>query len=239
MSDVLSAINSSWRALATSRQGQATLNRWQAAEPALAQFADLEELAAAARGMSGVGTDLDDRDEIQRVLYRLAKHDADAQLAALWLAAPALRRAAGAYVGLWSFDEAGAIAVSAALDRIVRFPHETLRPAACTVQWVRRALGRAAMFARRDRSEVRRAEIEIEASDEPVTHAADELLALVDGALRAGYLRAEEAQLIIDHRIAGTRTASIAADLGCPAGTVRQRRNRAEAQLATWARQAA
>ena len=106
------ASSSSWRALATSRQGQVTLNRWRAAEPALAQFTDLEELAAAARGMSGVGTDLDDRDEVQRVLYRLAKHDPDAQLAALWLLAPALRRAAGTYVGMWSFDEAGAIAES-------------------------------------------------------------------------------------------------------------------------------
>lgn len=239
MSDVLSAIEAGWRGLATRREGHATLARWRKAEPALARFADLEQLGTAARGMAGSGPALDDRDEIQRALYRLANDDSDAQLAALWLVAPALRRAAGGYVGIWTFDEASAIAVSAALDRIVRFPHDSLRPAVCTVRWARRALGREAMFARRDRSEVRRAEDDVEPINDPGTHAADELLALVGGALRAGYLRPPGARLIVDHRIAGTPTSVTAADLGCPTGTVRQRRNRAEAQLATWARQVA
>jgi DNA-directed RNA polymerase specialized sigma24 family protein len=239
MSDVFSAIEGGWQGLAASRDGQATLARWREAEVVLARFADLEQLGAAARGMAGSGPALDHRDEIQRALYRLAKHDSDAQLAALWLVAPALRRAAGGYVGMWTFDEAGAIAVSAALDRIVRFPHDSLRPAACTVRWARRALGREAMFARRDRSEVCRSEVDIEPIDDPGTHAADELLALVGGALRAGYLRPPGARLIVDHRIVGTPTSATAADLGCPTGTVRQRRNRAEAQLATWARQVA
>jgi DNA-directed RNA polymerase specialized sigma24 family protein len=239
MSDVLSAVEVGWRGLAGSREGHAVLARWREAEPALARFADLEQLGAAARGMASSGLARDDRDEIQRALYRLAKDDSDAQLAALWLVAPALRRAAGAYVGMWTFDEAGAIAVSAALDRIVRFPHETLRPAACTVRWVRRALGREAMFARRDRSEVARGEGDLDPLDDPATHAADELLSLIAGALRAGYLRPAGARLIVDHRIIGTHTAATADALGCPPGTVRQRRNRAEAQLATWARQAA
>ena len=239
MPDVLSAIEGRWRALAASREGHATLVRWCEAEPTLTPFADLDHLGAAARGMTGVGTALDHRDDIQRALYRLAKSDPDAQLAALWLVAPAMRRAAGGYVGIWTFDEAAAIAVSAAIDRIVRFPHETLRPAACTVRWVRRALGREAMFARRDRSEVQRTEADIEPINDPVTHAADELLTLIDGALRAGYLQPAGARLIIDHRIVGTLTTTTAADLGCPAATIRQRRNRAEAQLATWARQAA
>lgn len=239
MPDVLSAIDARWRAFAAGRDGQAALDRWCVAEPTLARFPDLDHLGAAARSTADVGSALDERDEIHRALYRLAKNDRDAQLAALWLVAPALRRAAGAYVGMWTFDEAAAIAVGAALDRIVRYPHEALRPAACTVRWVRRALGREAVSTRRDRSEVQHAEVDIEAIDNPATHAADELLTLIDGALRAGYLRPAGARLIIDHRIAGTLTATTAADLGCPAATIRQRRNRAEAQLATWARQAA
>jgi hypothetical protein len=239
MPDVLTAIDGRWRALAASRNCHDTLTRWLEAEPALRPYASLNDLAAGARSMSGAGADLDHRDEVQRAIYRLAKSDADAQLAALWLVAPALRRAAGAYVGVWTFDEAAAIAVTAALDRIVRFPHETLRPAACTVRWVRRALGREAMFARRNRSEVWGSEIDNEPVDDPACHPADELLDLIDGALRAGYLRPAGARLIIDHRIAGSQTRATAAELGCPAATLRQRRNRAEAQLATWARQAA
>ncbi len=239
MPDVLTAIDGRWRALAAGRDGHDTLTRWHHAEPALRPYAGLDDLAAGARAMSRAGAELDHRDDVQRAIYRLAKSDPDAQLAALWLVTPALRRAAGAYVGIWTFDEAASIAVTAALDRIVRFPHETLRPAACTVRWVRRALGREAMVARRDRSEVRRTEIDNEPVDDPACHPADELLDLIDGALRAGYLRPAGARLIIDHRIGGTRTTATAAELGCPAATLRQRRNRAEAQLATWARQAA
>jgi hypothetical protein len=240
MADVLSAVDSQWRALAASLDGQATLARWQRAEPVLAPFANLDELATAARGLGRSASDLDQRDDIQRALDRLAQTDAEAQLAAIWLVFPALRRAAGAYVGVWTFDEAAAVAVAAALDRIVRFPHASLRPGPCTIRWVRRALGREAMFARRHRAEVvRRADEEVQLVDDPTTHAADELLDLIAGALRDGYLQPAGARLIIEHRIGGTRTAATAAEAGYPAATIRQRRNRAESQLATWARQAA
>lgn len=239
MPDILSALDTEWRALAASRDGAATLTRWQEVEPELAAYADLDQLAAAARNINGAGADLDHRDRLQRALYRLAQTDPDAQLAVLWLVFPALRRAAGAYVGIWTFDEAAAIAVGAALDRIIRFPHETLRPAPCTIRWVRRALGREAMFARRHRAEVTRADNDIELADDPQTHPSDELLDLIHGALRAGYLRPAGARLIIEHRIRGTRTAATSEETGYPAATIRQRRNRAEAQLATWARHAA
>jgi hypothetical protein len=62
----------------------------------------------------------------------------------LHLVWPALVSAARLYSDTWSYEEAASIIVTAALDRILRYPDGLPRPAASIVRWVRRALGKEA-----------------------------------------------------------------------------------------------
>ncbi len=62
--------------------------------------------------------------------------------------------------------------------------------------------------------------------------ASDEVLDLVDQALRAGVLDPGRARLVILHRVLSVPTVEVAQTEGYPPSTIRQRRSRAEAAMA-------
>ena len=233
MPDILTTLDRRWADFAASPSGHRTLLRWKVAEPVLGSLLSLGALTAAARDMAG--EDLDGRDELHLALLRLATTDEDARWAILHLLHPALARIARLYSDTWDHDEASSLVVSAALDRIVRYPHGLRRPAAVIVRWVRRAMGKEA----KRYCAHRRALGPIGVLDEatalpavPSPSAADELLDLVGQAVRAGALDPPRARLVILHRILSVPTSDVAEEEGYPASTIRQRRSRAEAAMA-------
>lgn len=238
MPDVLTDLERRWGAFAHSTHGRRVLARWQRAEPILANCANLDELTVAARDQEG--RDLDHRDELHLALLRLAGHDQDARLTMLHLLRPALVASARLYSDTWPYDEAASIAVFAALDRIIRYPHGLPRPAASIVRWVRRALGKEAARLRRQPALVPWNECLEEIATDEEQPCWDELIEVVVQAINAGAIDHDKARLVLLNRVVGVSTAIIAEEAGTPKATIRQRRNRAEAAIAAYiARQAA
>jgi len=232
MPDVLTDLEHRWGVFAHSTHGRRVLARWQRAEPILADCATLDELTLAARDQDG--RDLDHRDELHLALLRLADQDQDARLTMLHLLRPALVASARLYSDTWPYDEAASIAVFAALDRIIRYPHGLPRPAASIVRWVRRALGKEAVRLRRLPALVPWNEGLDEIAVDTEQPCWDELIDLVAQALDAGAIDHDKARLVLLNRVVGVSTAAMAEQTGAPKATIRQRRNRAEAAIAAF-----
>lgn len=236
MPDILTNLDHKWTEFALSPSGHRTLLRWQTAEPALRPLSSLHALTVAARDMAG--DDLDHRDEYHLALLRLAATDENARWALLHLLRPALSGIARLYSDTWNHDEATSLVVTAAIDRIVRYPHGLRRPAAVIVRWVRRALGKEAERHRARHRVLGQATVLDEATAVPARpqlSSSDELLNLIGQALETGILDQSRARLVVLHRVIGVPTAETARAEGYPASTIRQRRNRAEAALAVLA----
>lgn len=240
MADTLTALERHWTGFESSGRGARRLALWRAAEPALAAFATLDDLIDAARGLDT--EDLDDRDELHLALLRLARTDDDARCAVLHLLYPALSMTARLYTDTWLREEVSSLIVVAALDIITRYPDGQPRPAARIVRWVRRSLWNEAQRDRLARPMIRDCAT-LDEADEIATDTrlspADELVDLVRIGLAAGVIDKPRARLIVLHRILGVPTATVAEREGYPASTIRQRRSRAEAAIATLARRVA
>lgn len=232
MSTLLTDLTRAWSAAARSSTSCTILKRWRSAEPALDGFRSVGSIVDAARGQ---GTrDLDERDELQRVLLRLATVDDDARLAMLHVLAPGLTQIIRGYAPRWGWNETEASVVASALERIVSFgDRRAVRPAVNIVLGVRHTL-----FERRLR-EISAEEIlgeQVPLDDEiPLLEAraaGEEVLGLVGEGVRSGAITRRGARLIVLHRIHGLSTREIAAAEGRDAAAVRKYRNRAEAALA-------
>jgi DNA-directed RNA polymerase specialized sigma24 family protein len=240
MPDTLTALERSWARFESSGRGARLLAHWQGTEPVLAPFATLDALIDAARGADTV--DLDHRDDLHLALLRLARTDDDARCAVLHLLHPALSMTARIYTDTWPRDEVSSLVVVAALDIIVRYPDGRPRPAASIIRWVRRAVWKEAQRVHltgpmaRDYAPIDEA-AQVASDQRPSS--ADEVLDLVRIGLASGVLDKPKARLIVLHRILGVPTAVIAQREGYPASTIRQRRSRAEAAIATLARRVA
>jgi DNA-directed RNA polymerase specialized sigma24 family protein len=233
MSDLLMELDRSWAIFTHSPQGRRTLAGWKRVEPTLGRFACLDELTEAGRDIHG--EDLDGRDDIHLALLRLAATDQDARQAVLHLLHPALVNITRLYSDTWDVEEVSSLVITAALDRIVRYPQGLVRPAASIVRWVRRALWKEATRHRTrhrvlGRTSVLDDDTPVEAS--PERCAADELLELIVEAIRVGALAPDRARLVVLHRLLGVATADVAAAEGYPPSTIRQQRSRAESALA-------
>ena len=233
MPNLLTTLDRQWAAFAVSPRGRRTLQRWQGVEPTLGRVDTLASLTAVARDIEGV--DLDGRDQIHLALLRLAATEDDARFAVLHLLHPALSSTARLYSDTWDHDEAVSMVVTAALERIVRYPHGLPRPAASIVRWVRRAMWKEAERQRALHGSLGRTVVldeVLEVPSEARVSSSDEVLDLVAQAVHAGVLDPAAARLVVLHRVMGVPTAAIADVEGYPPSTIRQRRSRAEASLA-------
>jgi hypothetical protein len=232
VSTLLTDLTRAWCSVAHSCTSGTVLERWSAEEPTLGRFASVASIVDAARRRDT--SDLDERDELQRVLLRLATEDDDARLAMLHVLAPGLTQIIRGYAPRWGWSETEASVVAAALDRIVTFgDRSVVRPAANIVLGVRHTL-----FERRLR-EISGDEIlgeQVPLDDEiPLVErqaAGEELLGLVGEGVRSGAITRRGARLIVLHRIHGLSTQEVAEAEGRDAAAVRKYRNRAEAALA-------
>jgi DNA-directed RNA polymerase specialized sigma24 family protein len=237
MPDVLTHLERSWGAFAHSARGRRALARWQRAEPVLAGFDTFDELCLAARNQGG--DDLDHRDELHHALLRLAGVDEEARLAMLHLVWPALVSAARLYSDTWSYEEAASITVTAALDRILRYPDGLPRPAASIVRWVRRALGKEAAKLHRPPELVPWDDSLDDIAEDVEQPPGEELIGLVVDAVQAGAIDPDKARLVLLNRVASVSTATMAELAGLTEPSMRQRRNRAEAAIAAYIAKAA
>lgn len=226
MSALLNDLSRSWVGVGVS----GALDRWHRAEPSLRCHPTLAALTSAARGDGS--TDLDERDEVQRALLRLAVDDTDARLAMLHVLAPGLMQVTRTYAHRWGWSEAEAMVVAGALERIVTFADRPGRPAVNIVLGVRHDL-----FERRLREDTqdrvfgRQVALDDQLPQLDRRAAGEELLGLVGEGVRSGAITRRGARLIVLHRIHGLSTAEVAAAEGRDAASVRKYRNRAEAAL--------
>jgi hypothetical protein len=228
MCSLLTALSRAW----TGASAERVLDRWHDAEPSLRCYQSLSSITDAARGRCC--EDLDDRDEVQRALLRLAVEDDDARLAMLHVLAPGLVQVIKTYALRWGLEETEAMVVASALERVLAFGRGDagVRPASNIVLGVRNDL-----FKRRLRDDTRDRVLgeqvaldeEMPTLDRPA--AGEELLGLVGEGVRSGAITLRGARLIVLHRIKGLSTAEVAAAEGRDAATVRKYRNRAEAAL--------
>ena len=235
MPRIFSSIEQNWRVLAGSPAGGRLLRRWQSTEPDLRSVHSAGDLLAAARDIDGV--DLDARDGLQLALLRIAETDTDARLAVVALLRPALNNLARAYADTWDEDEAASRVLTAALGRIVAYPHHRPRPAATIIRHTHHHLSKQARRERSRRPALPDTSLDL-LLDQPAVNqrtASEELLELIDDAIRAGALNEDRARLVTLHRVCGVPTAALALTEGYPEATIRQRRNRAEAALASFA----
>lgn len=226
---LFSELDAEWPELGASRTAVAALQIWARTDPALEGFEDLRDVVhfvqrsglrlrggavlacLAARAPSDP---LAARALLQVVLYGLIRIAADFRSAA------------------HSDEEAASVVVAVAYERIRTYPIER-RPrsiAANILLDTRQGVSRS--LCRRRVPEVLTADVGRHAAEAAGASAADELLGLIDEAVRTRKLRVDDARLIVSTRVAGVPTAELAALRGCAPQSLRRRRQRAEAVLA-------
>lgn len=226
---LITMLDAEWQELAGAPEALDALRAWTAQDRALAPFADLGAAVRFARQpghphrsndvlsclVRRAGTDgLAARTLLQSVLYGLIRIAVD------------LRAAAG------SDEEIASVVVAAAYERIRTYPVER-RPdhiAANILLDTRQAVSRN--LCRPRVTEVLRADIRRQDAEEEPASATEQLLALIDEAVRMRRLGREDARLIVLTRIADVPIHELAAQRGCLPHSLRRRRLRAEHALA-------
>jgi DNA-directed RNA polymerase specialized sigma24 family protein len=173
-------------------------------------------------------------EDADRVLLALVARALDGDdLAArtvLQLLLPGTRNLARRWWALGDADERAAAAVTAVYHRIRHYPLERRpgRVAANVLMDAARELRRATA---RSGETVPVPDPASQRADEPVAHPAVELADALVAAIDAGTITRDDAQVIAQSRIAGTRIESLAARRGVSTRTLWARRQRAERQL--------
>lgn len=227
--ELFTMLDAEWDELAASGAAADALRTWASEDGALAGFEDLRAvLAYVQRRRRPL-----ESDRVLAVLARRAGHDVLAARMLLQAMIPGLINIATAFrTATFSDEEVASVVVAAAYERIRTYPFDR-RPrcvAANVLLDTRQAVSRS--LCRPRVPEVLFGDVGGLAIEPPEVSATDELLTLIDEAVRLRQLRVEDARLIVLTRVADVPVAEIAAREGCPPQSVRRRRLRAEAVLA-------
>jgi len=218
-----------WSQLGVSAPAAAALEAWGHDDPALAGFPDLVEVV---RFVQRCGTG-PEGDAVLACLAARAPSDPLAARTLLHVVFYGLKRiTSDLCTAASSPEEAASVVVVEAYQRIRTYPVER-RPrsiAANILLDTRQGVSRS--LCRRRVPEVLTADIAQHANATAGPSAADELLDLIDEAVRTRKLRVDDARLIVLSRIADVSTADLAATRACTPQSLRRHRQRAEAALA-------
>lgn len=226
---LITMLDAEWRELAGAPEALTALRAWTEEDPVLAPFADL---GAAVRFAQQRGHPRQSNDVLSCLVRRAATDGLAARtllqsvLYGLIRIAVDLRAAAG------SHEEIASVVVAAAYERIRTYPVQR-RPdhiAANILLDTRQAVSRN--LCRPRVAEVLRADITQQDAEEGPASATEQLLALIDEAVRMRRLGREDARLIVLTRIADVPIHELAAERGCLPHSLRRRRLRAEHALA-------
>jgi hypothetical protein len=222
-------LDTEWRWLAACRRSTRELDAWRRTDSVLDPFTELDGLVRFTRSPGHPA-------ESDAVLHCLARRTHHSSLAARTLLQAIVyglvRIAADFKNGADSDDEAASLVVATAYERIRTYPvarrpqHIAANVLLDTRQTVSRTLFRPRV------EQILVGDLPITGTDAAERSAADELLALVDIAMRSHVISADDARLIISTRVAGIPLNDIAAARGLHAQSLRRRRLRAEACLA-------
>jgi DNA-directed RNA polymerase specialized sigma24 family protein len=229
--NIFSELIREWGRFVSSNGGSRALRRWSQIETTFARFDNLDQLLNALRDRR----DLDGRDELWRTLLLVARTDKDARRVALQALWPGLSKVTRMYSRRGYDDDVAAAVLAAAIARIANYPHH--RPSSPVANLVRDAQHEVHVMRGRERRQDQTRNIFF--ASEPEVAPSEELLTLLDDAVRSGRLSQHGARLIALHRIAGISTQQLAAAEGVAPATLRKARARAERALISASKNAA
>lgn len=235
--DLFTLLDNDWETWLRRADTADVLHRWRATAPVLKRGGSLDELLAVFENRA----DLDRRDELLVALLGLARTDRDAHRTVLHIVRPGLIALATRAKPWWGWEDAESTVMVAALDRIGRYPaHRTNRVAANLLGDIWHSV-----WARRQMEQRRQAGcVELVALDsieskatEPGTERAsgEEVLALVEEAVRRRRISQRDGRLVALHRVFGYTNVEIGRIEGNQPCTIRKRRLAAEAEIAALA----
>ena len=226
---LFTALEAEWSKLGASTPALAAVEIWARSDLPLRSFRNLHGIVHFVQH-TGVGSR---SDQVLACLAKRAPTDPFAARTLLHVVFYGLRRITADLASAASSDEeAESEVVAEAYGRIRSYPVDR-RPrsiAANILLDTRQGVSRT--LCRRRVPELLTADIGRHAERAAKTCAADELLSLVDEAVRTRKLRIDDARLIVLSRVAGVSTAELAAIRGCEPQSLRRSRQRAEARLA-------
>ena len=222
-------LDAEWRELGASAAAAAAMCSWARDDAPLRGFADPREVVhfvqrSDRRELS---------EEVVACLAARAPSDPLAARALLQVVLYGLIRIAADFRGAtYSEEEVASVVIAMAYERIRTYPIDR-RPRSVIANVLldtRQAVSRS--LCRKRVPEILAADVGSTRGEEPEMSATDELLALLDEAVRGELLRLDDARLIVLTRIADVPTADLAVERGCAPQSLRRRRQRAEAALA-------
>lgn len=222
-------LEAEWRELGASAAASEAMGSWARDDAALHGFTNLEEAVLFVQRSDCRELTAD----VVACLAARAPSDALAARALLQVVLYGLIRIAADFrSATYSGEEVASVVVAVAYERIRTYPIDR-RPRSVianvlldTRQTVSRSLCRKRV------QEVLAADVWPAGADQHEMSAMDELLTLVEEAVRTGRLRIEDARLIVLTRIADVPPADLAVQRGCAPQSLRRRRQRAEAAFA-------
>jgi hypothetical protein len=222
-------LDEEWQTLGASKAAGAALRRWASEHGALQGFNSVRELVQFVQHS-------DDRargNAIAAALARLARSDAFAARTFLQVVLYGLIRIAADFrTATHSDEDAASTTIAFAYERIRTYPIDR-RPRSVIANVLldtRQAVSRS--LCKRRVTEVLTADVRRATSGDSEESATNELLSLLDEAVRMRRLRIEDAQLIALTRVADVPTSHLAEVRGARPQSLRRRRLRAEAALA-------
>ena len=222
--DLFTLLDDDWRMWRQRPTTVHALARWQAAEPALRRVDSLDELLAVFEDRA----DLDTRDELLLALLSVARSDRDAHRAVLQIIRAGLVALAMRARPWWGWEDASSTVLVAALDRIARYPaHRTSRVAANLLGDIWHSVWAQRQIELRHRAgcdeQVGLETIDaLAADDEPVR--GEELMALIDEAVRRRRITPRDGRLVALHRVLGYSNVDVGRIEGKQPCTIRKRR---------------
>lgn len=214
-----------WRRQLAGPRLAARMGEWRRHAPALASFDHPASLMRLFRSEAQPAT----KDRALFALVELARHDRLAAMVVLEAIMPGLKRLSQRIVhDAGERDELWSALLATAWERVRRYPlHRRERVAANLLLDTLRGTLAELAYGRRARVQLTD-DIAALVAPDPVDGDVDGLL---EHAVEAGALSAEEAELILASRIDGFRLADLAAELGVAYNTLKVRRQRAERRL--------
>ena len=232
MRQFLHRLHDDWHYLTRSHRAAWALTDW-AADEALRGFSDLEAVVAEIQRR---GRPVES-DRILLALLRRAPRDDVAAQTVLQALMPGLKSLMRAYQLTGEPEEVATAVIEAAFERIRRYPcdRRPARVAANLLNDTRQTLWREGCRERRLRvaaEPLTEATLGRMVNESPKRGATDQLVDLVDEAVRLGHVAPSCARLILLTRVLDVPIDDLAVETGTKPQTIRKRRQRAEAALA-------
>jgi DNA-directed RNA polymerase specialized sigma24 family protein len=237
--DLFQNLDLDWANFERSRAGAQALGRWRE-EPDMADVPSLGDLVEAL----GERRRPQRQDALMFALLRLSRHDRDARRAVLKALIPALVKITRSYSRAMNKEDAASVVVLAAMERMTNYTASRPgRPAANLVQDVRytvhRACLREAPAPAGQPQLVPLKDTDLVGFEPAEPTASEDLLRLLQEAVKGGVLSGEGGRVILLTRIADVPAAALAEAEGLRPSSMRKRRERAEAALSEFAMEVA